>query len=88
MESPLFDLKNMKIILATLIASAMGEEKDREGQNIKVLLRQDEFGTIHFAVMRAGDTARKVALVYAGRGEDREQEPRSDDCRQFDTSAG
>ena len=64
MESHVFDLRNMSILLETITQEAIGNSRDRDGDSIKILLTEDQFSAIHFAVSHVGDMARELMKAW------------------------
>lgn len=65
MESDLYDLRNMSIIVETLIEDAWRCKEEKALDNsVRLLLTNDQWQAINFAVIHAGDMSRKRLTNY------------------------
>jgi hypothetical protein len=63
LESPVCDLKNMSLLLESIIESDIRRDKEKGGY-IELLLSKDQFDCLHFAVLHLGDMIRDLYRVY------------------------
>lgn len=71
LESPICDLKNMSMLLDTVITNDIGLGEREASGYIKLLLSKDQLDSLHFAVLHMDDMIRDLHKVYyAGFAED------------------
>lgn len=62
------DLRNMTVVLETVMEADLGDARTKEDGFIKILLSQEQFDSVHFAAAHVAGMAKQLFKVWEADG--------------------